>query len=204
MSESTNNLYIEDYGASVGSKRGYGGYRNTIRVKKFLRLIAPHPQEKILEIGCNTGLLLTKIKSIAPNSLGVDLNKELIAKLNNPSISYMSATNLKFKRSSFNKICAFEVIEHIKDLAKVFSEVYRVLCTDGEFIISFPLEFIRGQSAILDAWTVYKNPLMARQLHIHKLTPKKIKKIAEPLGFTIIQSTIMLIPFPSYVMKLKK
>ena len=197
-------LYAKEYGNSVGSTRGYGGYRNALRIKKFIKLIDPQPEDKILEIGCNRGLLLTNIQILAPKSIGVDVNKELVATINNPSITYMSATDLKLPMNSFNKVCAFEVIEHIDDIAKVFSEVYKILKRGGEFIISFPVEIIRGQTALLDAWTVYKDLRFARKLHIHKLTPNKIKKMAEPLGYEVIESKIMLIPFPSFVMKLKK
>ena len=122
MSDTKKSLYIQDYGSSVGSERGYGGYRNTLRIKKFLKLIDPKPNEKILEIGCNRGLLLSKIQTIAPSSIGVDINQEIVQKMGNPSISYMSATDLKFPEGTFDKVCAFEVIEHIEDIGKVFEE----------------------------------------------------------------------------------
>ena len=50
----------------------------------------------------------------------------------------MSATDLRFADARFDKVCAFEVLEHIEDLGAVFREVHRVLEVGGAFIFSFP------------------------------------------------------------------
>ena len=204
MSIKQSPLYNQSYGFAVGAQHGYGGYRNNLRIKKFTQLIDPSTTDQILEIGCNRGLLLSALQKYAPATIGIDVNQEVVQQLASKAISYMSATDLRFKENTFNKVCAFEVIEHISDIKKVFTEVYKILKKGGVFIISFPVELIRGQSAILDAWNVYKNPLMARQLHVHKLTPSIIQNISQPIGFVVIESRVMFIPFPSFVMKLKK
>lgn len=197
-------LYNLDYGSFVGSKKGYCGFRNRLRTKKFVKLINPQKKDRILEIGCNDGNLISELSKISSNIHGIDINKNLIERLNNDKIQFMPATNLTFNDNYFDKVCSFEVIEHIPRIKKVFSEAHRVLKPKGEFIISFPLEIIRGQTALLDAIKVYKNPLYARRLHVHKLTPKKIKNLIHNVPFHVIGSRIMFIPFPSYVMILQK
>lgn len=197
-------IYNQRYGDFVGSQRGYCGFRNKLRIDKFIKLINPRESDRILEIGCNKGLLTLNIAKYSSKVTGIDINKQQIRKINNNMFCLMSATELNFPSNHFDKMCAFEVIEHIREIDKVFSEVYRVLKMNGRFIISFPFEFIRGQSAILDACLIYKNPFYARKLHLHRLTPHKIRKIIGNLPFSVVRSIIMFIPFPSFVMVLRK
>lgn len=49
-----------------------------------------------------------------------------------------SATNLPFKNNSFDTYCSFEVLEHIDDLNKFFSEARRVLKKGGYCVLSSP------------------------------------------------------------------
>ncbi len=196
------NIYNEKYGAFVGSETGYSGFRNYFRVNKFKGLINPQPDEKILEIGCNRAFLLRILAKYSKHVVGIDLKKQ--GPNNDKKVKCMSATKLEFPPSFFDKVCAFEVLEHIAEIRKVFSETHRVLKSNGRFMVSFPLEIIRGQSALLDACFVYKNPLYARKLHVHKLTPYKVRKIIRRLDFEILESKIVFIPFPSFFMVFRK
>lgn len=198
------NPYQSAYGSFVGSEKGYCGMRNRLRIQKFTALIQPKQKDVILEIGCNAGLLVKHLSLYTSHWYGIDVNSEMVRRLKTKRIRCMSATDLKFPRNFFTKVCAFEVIEHIPNIKKVFLEIYRVLKPQGKCILSFPVEIIRGQSALLDACIVYKNPWYARKLHVHKLSPSRIKKIIHGIPFTIIRKEIMWIPFPSYVMVLEK
>lgn len=197
-------IYNKKYGEFIGSKKGYSHLRNILRTKKFTEIIDPQKDENILDIGCNKGLLLFNLAKYTDGAVGVDINKELVEKMNNSKIQFMSATELRFPKNYFEKVCAFEVVEHIVEINKVFVEVYNILKIGGRFIISFPLEIVRGQSALIEACFVYKNPLYARKIHVHKLTPVKIKKIVADLPFSIIETKIVFIPFPSFVVILRK
>ncbi|MBU1088607.1 class I SAM-dependent methyltransferase, partial [Patescibacteria group bacterium] len=106
-----NKHYNTRYGFFVGSQKGYTGFRNRLRVKKFTRLINPQEKEKILEIGCNTGILLSNLSRFSNKVYGIDINKQVIKKINSKKAQVMSATKLKFVNNYFDKICAFEVIE---------------------------------------------------------------------------------------------
>ncbi|MCM2339136.1 MAG: class I SAM-dependent methyltransferase [Burkholderiales bacterium] len=197
-------IYNESYGNFVGSENGYSAIRNKLRTNKFAKIVNPQKDESILDIGCNKGLLLYRLIPHAKEVIGIDINEKLVSSLKDEKIKFMSATNLKFAENSFDKVCAFEVIEHIEEIDKVFSEASRVLKNGGKFIVSFPFEMVRGQSAILDALFVYKDISYARKLHVHKLTPNKIKKIVKNLPLRTTKTQIVLIPFPSFLMILEK
>ena len=197
-------LYNGDYGSVVGSHRGYPGFRNKLRIKTFTKLINPSRRDKILELGCNTGELVLRISEYSDEVVGIDINQEQVGRLKNGKIHCMSATNLEFQEDNFDKVCAFEVVEHIPAIAKVFQEVWRVLKPGGKFIFSFPFEFFRGQAALIDAIRVFKNPLFSRKLHVHRLTPGKVKKILDGIPFQINSCGIRLVPYPTFVMTLEK
>lgn len=200
----SNLLYNNKYGHTMESDNWYESYRNFQRIRKYIPLINPQQNDTILEIGCNQGVFLKVVQQHCPTAIGIDINADIVTELNNSTISQMSATALKFSSNKFNKIYAFEVIEHILDTKLVFSEVNRVLVSGGEFTFSFPVEIIRGQSALRDAWIAHKNLMYARKLHVHKFSPKKINQITNNLGFITLFSQIMWTPSPSYVMKIQK
>lgn len=115
-----------------------------------------------------------------------------------------SATDIDLPRESFEKACAFEVLEHIEDTKKVLQNVFRILVPGGKFYLSVPIELIRGQNAWYDAIKVYGNIRYARKLHVHKLDPLKLGKNARETGFTVSHSSVVWIPLPSYLMILQK
>ena len=97
-------------------------------------------------------------------------------------------------------MCCFDVIEHVSEVKKVFGEVHRILKLGGEFIISFPFEVIRGQAALFDAIGVYRDASHAKMLHVHKLTPKRIRTMIKDIPLGVIHSGIQFLPYPTFVM----
>ncbi len=196
--------YDKGYGDIMKNTKGYQGLIHRVRTKMFLDVVKPKKNEKILEIGCNDGSLLNVMNRYGSNCYGIDVNKDIINKSNNPNLKVMSATNLKFKDNSFDKIYTSHTLEHIKDVKKVFKEVNRVLKEGGEFIILFPYEPIRGIRAMKETIALSKTPFkMARELHIHRLTPRKIKKLIKYMPFKIKKSTIRFTILPDYLMILE-
>ncbi|BCL80774.1 class I SAM-dependent methyltransferase [Ktedonobacteria bacterium brp13] len=197
-------LYSYTYGATVAREKGYARFRQQLRLKKFLPFINPKSGEKILELGCNDGAFARHVSTYGADVLGIDINQEMITSLNDEHFMIMSATDLTFPDNTFDKIYSFEVIEHIPDIQKYLSEAHRVLKKNGQLILSFPWELIRGQAAIGNSLQIYHNLHYSRRLHVHKLSPKKIKEMTQDIPFVVRTSTICAIPFPSYVMVIEK
>jgi SAM-dependent methyltransferase len=205
MSESK---YDKRYGALQRDEGFYSKLVHGLRTKKLLKLLKPGKNDRILDLGCNEGEYLREVLRYSKNCHGIDINKAMIRQAKKKKImnvSCMSATNLKkFKDSSFDKIYSSHVLEHIPDVKKVFAEAYRVLRPNGIFIIIFPFELIRGQRAWKDAVRLGKGLSYAKQLHVHKLSPAKIRKIIKGIPFKTCSTGMMLGPLPDYVMVLEK
>lgn len=102
------------------------------------------PNSKFLEIGAAQGLTIIALNKLGYHSEGIEpsdtalqvskgLEKEFGIKLN---IKKGYAEYIPFADNSFDVIIALSVMEHVKDVDKVFIEVYRVLKDNGCFYFS--------------------------------------------------------------------
>ena len=67
--------YDKKYSSFVGSDYGIIGIRNRYRVNLFTKLINPKKNERVLEIGCNKGVLLLNLAKYSKHVIGIDINK---------------------------------------------------------------------------------------------------------------------------------
>lgn len=97
---------------------------------------------KILDFGCGTGygsnLLMSKGRVI-----GIDSNNEAIrfAKKNyGDKVNFLlgDITKMQFRNEEIDCICAFEVIEHLKNPIKFLAEAKRILKKNGIIFLSTP------------------------------------------------------------------
>ena len=198
------NLYNDKYCKNVHDNVLLKKYSDRLRLKQILKFIEFNPDDKVLEIGANTGKFTKEIGKYSPDIIGIDFNKNAIEIANRPNIILMNAEDLKFPDNSFDKIISIHVIEHIPNIEKAFSEISRVLKHDGQVFLIYPFELVRGFNAIPDAIRIHKNPLIARKLHLHKVTPKKIKKMIAGTDLKIEKSGFFFGLDPSFYTLLKK
>lgn len=182
-------IYNQKY---IQAKRGlWQRTRERFLFPKVLNLVKPEQEDRILEIGCEKGDLIKMLSSYSRKVIGIDINQQLINKLNKNNLLYMSAEKLDFPASSFTKVISCHTIEHLANLKKIFSEIERVLQPHGKCILIYPYELIRGFAALRDAWRGFKNPFLARKIHLHRLWPNKLKKFT---SMKIIQKGFFLEP----------
>jgi len=168
-------------------------------VKKYL---FPSREDRILEIGCNRGVLVKEIQGIAPKTYGMDINKKAIAAGVTKNIFVMDATKLDFPDESFDKIYSTHTIEHIPDLTKALKEMARVLKKGGRALLLYPAEPIRGLFCLLSALLLWQNPL---RLHVHRLSPERLTREFIPgTGLKHIKSEFSVFPGPQFVTLLEK
>lgn len=115
------------------------GTRNILfsLINKF---VVKNEKNKILDIGCGTGIVLKKLESYG-NTFGVDISDEAISfclKRGIKNIFKADILNLPFKNNYFNLITLFDVLEHVNKPSLALVEIYRILDLNGIVVLSVP------------------------------------------------------------------
>ena len=200
----SNNLYSRKYGKHAASTNLYSSIRARLRAKFILDELLPEKSDRVLEIGCNDGRLVSQVSKHVLTCVGIDINKEVVDEAKNSNVVFMDPENLAFGNGAFTKIYSSHTFEHIPDIETALREVSRTLISGGIFIVIFPCELFRGQAAIKDSCVLYGHPFSARKLHLHRLTPAAIRTHARNTSLAIAKSKIVLAPYPDYLLVLHK
>ena len=110
-------------------------------LSNILDFIESNKNIKLLDLGCNDGAITTKIsnKLSMPTIYGVDIVGErlkIAKELNIEVIKSDLNGGFPFKSNSFDVIHANQVIEHLSDVDRFATEIYRVLKPGRYAIIS--------------------------------------------------------------------
>jgi ubiquinone/menaquinone biosynthesis C-methylase UbiE len=100
------------------------------------------PRDIILNLGCGTGFQNTFLPH--RSLIGIDNNiwRLRVARTRFPLQSFIccDALNLPIRDGSVDRLISCDFIEHIGELSRLYSEMYRVLKPTGTCVISFPAE----------------------------------------------------------------
>ena len=97
------------------------------------KLIKFSKNDKVLDIGCGTGILTKKIAKMVKNVIGLDISEKMIKYAEKvPNIEYIveDARTLSFDNDSFDKVVSFTVIQDLRNWDKVLKEMKRVAKKD--------------------------------------------------------------------------
>jgi len=172
------------------------GYRmafnfNSALFKVLVKHLNPGEEEKVLDLGCSRGFYVKAMEDYTRGVIGVDISEDSLKKAVTPKVEYGDITNLDFAEDSFDKVYSLHTIEHLPELEQFFSEVARVLKPGGTAIIIYPWELFRGMQAIGAAIRQYRNPVLAREIHRHRLTPKSIRRLITGTPLTHQESRLV-------------
>ena len=193
----------------------YPRFWRKIKGRKVLEMLKPKTDDRILDIGCDTGWLVRKLMDYSKNVVGIDVNSTGLKIANMRNLLSMDVANMGFSDSSFDKIVCLHTLEHVQEINKAFEEMARVLKPIGSIFLIYPFEMIRGVCAIGSAWTVYPSISKAgklhlhsiseaRKQHVHKLYPRKISKLVGGNGLCPKGSIMFMDPWPAYLTVLAK
>jgi demethylmenaquinone methyltransferase/2-methoxy-6-polyprenyl-1,4-benzoquinol methylase len=96
--------------------------------------------DRILDLGCGTGMLLGQLKERARLVVGVDISVEMLraAKRRAPGalLVLADADSLPFSEGSFDAVISVTLLQNMPDPAKTVCEIARVLRSNGKAIIT--------------------------------------------------------------------
>lgn len=98
--------------------------------------------DKVLDLGCGTGIILEQIRVINHTAelFGLDLSENMISqavqRLNTgASLSVGDAENLPYEDQSFDLVCCVQSFHHYPNPIKAISEIKRILKKNGTFLL---------------------------------------------------------------------
>jgi 2-polyprenyl-3-methyl-5-hydroxy-6-metoxy-1,4-benzoquinol methylase len=133
--------YLSGHLGSVGSEYGLKREENSSH-SVVLRWIGQMPAGRVLDLGCSSGLLSERVRSLGHRVTGVDVSalpgvtdrvdRFLIADLDRglpPEIG---------EEGPFDMVIAADVLEHVRDPERLLKQIRRVLVPRGTLIASVP------------------------------------------------------------------
>jgi ubiquinone/menaquinone biosynthesis C-methylase UbiE len=172
--------------------------------RRVARYLAPRSEQRLLEVGCGRGWLTQRVQQHCPATFGVDVNPRSIVHAVAPNLSVMDAVDLHYEDEQFDHVFSFHAIEHIADAGAALREMRRVLVPGGRVLLVYPAEPIRGLYAMPGAWIGFGNPLLARQLHLHRFTPRRMRRLGAASGLRHVGSALDLFLTPQFITVLEK
>ena len=84
------------------------------------------------------------------------------------------------------------------------AEIDRVLAPGGRALLVYPAEPIRGLYVVPTALRVFGNPLRARDLHVHKLSPRRLDQYLAGTSLRAESSVLHFLITPQFITLLRK
>lgn len=141
-SHKANRQYYDSFSEGYERHRGKndpGGYHELLDELEagFVQRFAANGE--VLEVGCGTGLVLSRITLFARKSTGVNLSPGMLQKARERGLNVVEgcASDLPFDDASFDVTCAFKVLAHIPNVGRALSEMARVTRSGGYIIAEY-------------------------------------------------------------------
>ena len=160
----------------ISSQREYFDHLHTITLKgKIYRKFYLYPRinwnfkGRTLDVGCGLGDFARHRRG----TVGIDVNPFCVDYCNDLGIEsyHVKEPPFPFETNSFDSIFLDNVLEHIDEPDQLLSEIYRVLNSEGRFIIGVPGE--QGFRSQADHRIYYDEGLLKKKLLEHDFLMKK-------------------------------
>lgn len=160
--------------------------------------------DRVLEVGAGRGHLTKRLRAGGVEAIGVDLNPAAVEHAVTDGIEQMDATDLAFPDGRFDALVSFHAIEHIPELDRALAEMCRVVRPGGSLVLVYPAEPIQGAFAIPTSIILHGTPRMAREVHCHKLTPRRLAGRLLDLPVEVVHDSFQLLKSPQFTTVLRR
>jgi 2-polyprenyl-3-methyl-5-hydroxy-6-metoxy-1,4-benzoquinol methylase len=186
--------YISHSGTDKGIVNSvYKKVRNYTHKKK-VKLVSKYAKgNKILDIGCGSGELLSLFKEHDWETLGIEPNqsaREFAIKQHGIIVEEESGIS-KIVTGSMDVISMWHVLEHVSGLNERLREVNRILKDDGVVFIAVPNRIAYDALYYKEFWAAYDVPR-----HLYHFTPDSMERLLRKHHFALISCIPM--KFDSY------
>jgi ubiquinone/menaquinone biosynthesis C-methylase UbiE len=137
-----NRAYYDAFSVGYESHRGQndpGGYHELLDELESEFVKRYGAGRDVLEVGCGTGLVLSRIGRFARSARGVDLSPGMLEKARARGLDVVlgSATALPFEDNQFDVTCSFKVLAHVPEIELALKEMVRVTRPGGIVLAEF-------------------------------------------------------------------
>lgn len=163
--------------------------------KDIIKRLGVDPKGKnALEVGSGGGILTEEKAKMGFRTTGIDPADQSVitasnhAKQSGLDITYEkgSGENLSYDDRSFDFVFCCDVLEHVRDLPKVISEISRVLKPGGVFIYDTVNKTFISKMVAIKIWQEWKRwAFMPPNIHVWEMfiKPGDIKTLLQKSGF---------------------
>jgi methionine biosynthesis protein MetW len=169
--------------------RGKAGEQQRIALwhKEALKVLDPLDRDqRILEVGCGNGRLLSRIEELGFDVLGIDVSSEAVQRCREKGLTAERvdiSAGLPYVEQ-FDICVSIEVIEHIFDAYHFLAQLNKSLNVDGLVVLSTPnfgyylwrWQYLKGRSP-----TQIQNPF-----HIRFFSADHLSKLVNTQGFDVL------------------
>jgi ubiquinone/menaquinone biosynthesis C-methylase UbiE len=156
------------------------------RIELILQKIEFSPQDKVLDVGAGTGVLIPYLRARGIKDIcAVDFSIKMIEILKNkyPDVKthHLNYEKSFFEKETFSKILIYNVFPHFNDNNKVFKLSYEYLTPNGQLIIAHSM----NREELND-----HHKKAGKEVESHMLpSDKEFTKLFKNSGFTNIEVT---------------
>jgi len=168
------------------------------RVELFTALLArlgpAGGGRRLLDLGCGGGQLLVRAAKLGWRSVGSDVAHEACAvarKASGGPVIQADSAEIPLRGRCVATVTLINVLDHVRDPARVLAEAHRVLTDGGALVIRVPNGAFQRPSLRLLGWA---GPLARRTgldvcpvLHVFSFTPRGLRRLVAGAGFRVLE-----------------
>lgn len=163
-----------------------------------IELLAPQPQERILDLGCGDGVLTKKLKDLGCQVVGIDSSEQMVAAAQALGLEayVMSGEELNFK-AEFEAVFSNAALHWMTEADRVIARVFTALKPGGRFVGE-----LGGEGNVATVVSAIELSLKKRNLDLNKINPwffpnqRDYQTRLENAGFIVENITLFERPTP--------
>jgi len=166
---------------------------HTKRVELLLNLMGTLENQRVLDLGCNVGILTNLLVERGAEVKGLDLSISTLSlgKKVHRRISFIrgDGENIPFKERSFDSVICVEVLEHVPKPQHLIDQALRVLKPGGSFIVIVP----NDDSLLFKfIWWIWQHTGGKKWvgLHIHIYNPISLRYLLSDFKLERVESCL--------------